>query len=507
MTVQPLDPAVRQVTMTLAAIAATGATPRPSGESRPEHHARIRKGIAAQLADTSLATGGVWQLVWLGLSPDNANLAYLAYKPGTTPEFAVVIRGTVAANAADLLEDLDVGTVVPFTAGGSPQTVSVSSGAMAAFTQIAGMRSDGVGLVQALDEVIRAVLPAKPVVYVVGHSLGGCIATMVAPYLQAFDWSPAAPQFALSTFAAPTAGDQAFADFVDSLPWAANEHCYNSYDLIPQAWAGLAATKDWYPAPGPAANFDVKTLISTIDSLTGINVYAQPGYPYAMNTDYGQPGTYYPYATLSSVEDFLAQVAFQHANSTYLGQVGAPVVTAGPVVTAMTPAFGPVGTEITVYGSGFGVDPATAETVVDFGTVPCEKFTVNGDGTQITCYVPEGVGVVDVQVTTILGTSPASAFLRFAYDGPQPAVTNDIAPVSGTVDTKVFVNGQGFAADPVVYFGDRAAHVLSAGPTEITVRAPLPDQDPIAPATVNVRVLTGGYLTPTALSNEFTYTG
>ncbi|MFE9725753.1 IPT/TIG domain-containing protein [Streptomyces sp. NPDC005794] len=505
MTVPPLDPATRQVTMTLTAIAAAGATPRPSGETLSDQAARIRKGITAQLADTSLATRGTWQLLWLGLSPDNANLAYLA--SNGSAEFAVVIRGTVATNATDMLEDLGVGTVVPFTAGGSPQPVSVSKGAMDAFTQIAGMSTDGLSLVQALGEAILAVLPAEPTVYVAGHSLGGCIASMVAPYLKTVDWSPSTPQFALSTFAAPTAGDQGFADFVNSLQWSANEHCYNTYDLIPQAWANLAAAKNWYPSPGPAANFDVKALMSTIASLAGPNVYVQPGCSYAMNTDYGRPGTYDPYATRSSVEDFLTQVGFQHANSTYLGQVGAPAVSSGPVVSGLSPTYGPAGREITIYGSGFGTDPASSETVVDFGTVPCQSVTVSGGGTQISCSVPEGTGVVDVRVTTILGTSPASLFNQFAYDGPQPAVIYDISPSSGTFETKVFISGVGFAADPVVYFGNKTADILSATATEITVRAPLPDQSPIAPTTVNVRALTNGYLTPTAGSNEFSYTG
>ena len=39
-----------QVMMTLAALAATGATERPSGETLADHKARILKGINTQLA-------------------------------------------------------------------------------------------------------------------------------------------------------------------------------------------------------------------------------------------------------------------------------------------------------------------------------------------------------------------------------------------------------------------------------------------------------------------------
>jgi hypothetical protein len=505
MSVQPLDPATRQVTMTLAAIAATGATPRPSGETQAQQLARIEQGIASQLACTDLATQGAWQLAWLAMSPDNANLAYVAWNSSANA-LAVVIRGTVASNATDLLEDFDVGTVVPFTpftSGGQP--AAVSKGAMDAFTQIVSMSgSDGSTLVQVLAEVFRQV--PNPTVYVVGHSLGGCIATMVAPYLQAQTWTNANPAFALSTFAAPTAGDQNFADYVNSVQWAANEHCFNAWDLIPQAWANLDVAQGWYPTPGPAANLHVKAIITAIASLAGPNAYVQPGYSQAINTVYGPTGSYDQDATLSSVEDFMTQVAFQHSNSQYLRQLGATVVNPGPEVTSISPTSGTAGTEITITGSGFGKDPGQYETVVDFGTTPCEKFSVNGD-TQITCTVPEGTGVVDVRVTNILGTSPTSPFLQFAYGGPQPAVVNNIYPTSGTVDTKVNISGVAFAPNPVVYFGNKPASIITASSTELYVRAPLPDQSPTAPSVVNVRVLTNGYLTPAYPSNEFTYTG
>ncbi|GAA2260070.1 MULTISPECIES: lipase family protein [Kitasatospora] len=115
-------------------------------------------------------------------------MAYIAKDSSGSNQFAVVVRGTVA-HAIDMLEDLDVGTVVPFTVGGS-SPVSVSKGAMAAFTQIAGMTDDssptGANLVQALTALLKDAPGAT--VNVIGHSLGGCIATMLALYLQAQTW-------------------------------------------------------------------------------------------------------------------------------------------------------------------------------------------------------------------------------------------------------------------------------------------------------------------------------
>ncbi|WP_406513745.1 hypothetical protein OG851_38435 [Streptomyces sp. NBC_00161] len=248
--------------MTLAAIAATAATPRPSGETLQEQAQRAGWGITAQLANPVLATRGTWQLKWLALSPDNANLVYIAWNSDGSNQIAVVVRGTVD-NPTDTMEDLDVGTVVPFTAGGSAN-VAVSTGAMAAFTQVAtacGITEfsaeqssaggsgqpdtvvpSGTTVAQALAALL-APLPStpQPVVHVTGHSLGGCIATMLATYLQAQTWTPNSPQFALVTFAAPTAGLQSFADYVGSLPWASNQRHINAYDLVPLAWSDLTA--------------------------------------------------------------------------------------------------------------------------------------------------------------------------------------------------------------------------------------------------------------------------
>lgn len=84
-----------------------------------------------------------------------------------------------------------------------------------------------------------------------------------------------------------------------------------------------------------------------------------------------------------------------------------------PVVTAISPASGPLsgGTTVTITGSNF-----TGATAVSFGRTPASSFTVNSD-TSITAVSPAaaGVGPVDVTVTTPDGTSATSAADRFSY--------------------------------------------------------------------------------------------
>lgn len=492
------DPTIAQVTMTLAAFAATGNTPRPSGETLEEQTKRIILGINAQLNDPSLATQGTWKLVWLALSAANANMAFIAQNGSN--EFAVVARGT-DADWTDILEDLDVGTVVPFPESGSPKPY-VSKGAMDAFKRVINARSlasspsPNLTLTQALAAALKSASSPEPTVYLTGHSLGGCIATMLAPYLQAQTW-PKQPKYAVMTYAAPTAGVQSFVDYFNSLPWVIDERQNNAYDLVPHAWADLDTTTGWYPDPGPQATEEVKLLIGAISQRTKGNVYVQPGTECLMNTGYGKLAKNLVNKT---TQDFLGQVAFQHANSTYLDLVGAPPVPSPPVVTDMSPTFGAAGAMVTINGSGFSQD-----SMVDFGRFACTQRTVDPSGRRITAQVPNGSGVVHVRVTNTLGTSPAVAMGQFAYGGPAPVVVSAVSPTSGKVGTPVTIGGSGFANGATVHFKDKASgSVRFISTNQITATAP--DQLDVH-QTVNITVTVGKATSPTSPADEFTYTG
>lgn len=505
----PLTP---QITMTLATLAATAATPRPSGETVAEQTVRARRGIAAQLQKSPVLGG--WQLLWLAISPDNANLVYVAWNPDGSNQVAVVVRGTVD-NPADTLEDLDVGTLVTFTPAGSVEQLPVSAGAMAAFTQVTTARgAEGlpvtasaagqgpIPLTVSLTEELAAVLQhlpssPQPTVCVIGHSLGGCVATMLAPYLQAWSWPANPPRLALVTYAAPTAGLQSFADYVDGLPWTQYERHVNAYDLIPLAWSGLRTALDWYPSPGPAATDEVKALLLTIDGLRKGNAYVQPSAnnPVTVNANYG---TYDHALTNQTTADFLGQIAYQHANATYLALLDAPAVPGGPVVTGLSPTTGQGGTQVVITGSGF--DP---NTVVDFGTVPCTDFTVDS-ATAITAYAPDGAGIADVRATNLLGTSAAAPAARFAYGPSAPVAITAISPNRGRVGTPVTIEGTGFTQNAKVLFKNHAsAEVDHESSTRI--KANTPRHLPGEPTTVDITISTGTATSPTGPYAEFTY--
>jgi hypothetical protein len=84
-----------------------------------------------------------------------------------------------------------------------------------------------------------------------------------------------------------------------------------------------------------------------------------------------------------------------------------------PVVASVVPGSGPAGggTEVTITGAGF-----TEASAVHFGSTNATRFTVSSS-TTIVATSPPGVAgsVVDVTVTTPLGTSEASVDDEFAY--------------------------------------------------------------------------------------------
>lgn len=89
-----------------------------------------------------------------------------------------------------------------------------------------------------------------------------------------------------------------------------------------------------------------------------------------------------------------------------------------PVVTLLSPASGPIGTTVTIAGSGL-----TGATLVTFGGVAA-TFTVNSDA-QITASVPSAtpIGTVDVRVSTPSGTSANTAADNFNNTSSATTVT------------------------------------------------------------------------------------
>ena len=84
----------------------------------------------------------------------------------------------------------------------------------------------------------------------------------------------------------------------------------------------------------------------------------------------------------------------------------------GPDVTAVSPNVGTVfgGTTVTITGLNF-----TGVTEVNFGGTAASSVTVNSPTSITVTSPPHGLGTVDVQVSTPIGTSATGPEARFSY--------------------------------------------------------------------------------------------
>ncbi len=133
-----------------------------------------------------------------------------------------------------------------------------------------------------------------------------------------------------------------------------------------------------------------------------------------------------------------------------------------PTITSFTPASGPVGTAVTITGTGL-----TGATDVSFGTVSASSFTVDSD-TQITALVPAGFDKAIILVTTPGGTAK-SVGMNFRVP---PSITS-FTPTSGPVGTAVTITGSVFSGATAVKFGTILATSFTIdSDTQITAIVP-----------------------------------
>jgi hypothetical protein len=138
-----------------------------------------------------------------------------------------------------------------------------------------------------------------------------------------------------------------------------------------------------------------------------------------------------------------------------------------PTISSFSPTSGPVGTSVTINGSGF-----TGATAVTFGGVSAGTFSVNGAGTRITAIVPNGAVTGKITVTTPGGTATSATNFTVTTTAAAPTISS-FSPTSGPVGTSVRINGSGFAGATAVKFnGVSASFTVNAQGTRIDTKVP-----------------------------------
>jgi YD repeat-containing protein len=136
------------------------------------------------------------------------------------------------------------------------------------------------------------------------------------------------------------------------------------------------------------------------------------------------------------------------------------------VISSITPTSGPVGTVVTVNGSGFL--PSPAQNSVTIGGVAAS--VTSADVTQLTVTVPSGAVSGHLIVSNGYGSATSSA--TFTVNS---LAISSITPTIGAAGTSVTIAGTGFdpsAANDAVTFNTANATVATASTTQLTVPVP-----------------------------------
>ena len=141
---------------------------------------------------------------------------------------------------------------------------------------------------------------------------------------------------------------------------------------------------------------------------------------------------------------------------------GSNFTVTGPTITGFSPTTGPVGTLVTIIGSGL-----SEVTGVTFNGAAAAHTVVSG--TQITATVPAGATTGKISVTSPGGSDVSIS--NFTVTGPD---ITSFSPTTGPVGTLVTVNGSGFSDVTVVTFnGSSAASFSIVSATQITATVPV----------------------------------
>jgi len=206
-----------------------------------------------------------WTEVWAPTSGSRRHLKgnyavlLLAADPQASPQLTLAIQGT--QDLEDVLQDFHVVPQLPFA---PIRDAQIAHGSHHGLHELLELEGTYQGSTQSLDSLLKS-LPAGSSLLVTGHSLGGNLASVLAPWIaanvaafgpnqQPLERLPA--NLTAITFAAPTAGNAAFAQFLDANPDRYAAH-FNRNDVVSNVWAQSGPLQidniyGLFPAPGPS---------------------------------------------------------------------------------------------------------------------------------------------------------------------------------------------------------------------------------------------------------------
>lgn len=315
---QGYNPALSAQCMTLASLAYVN-------ENNPAY---LKDSLIIQLSDSSYATQGNWELAWgPSLSPDGGNMMYVTKDTTSDPvSYCIAVRGTDWCFPFNWKQDLGAIEFDRYPWGDSED--SVSHGALEGLNTLLAMRDSASN--KTLSEFLSGnSTQVKQQMYITGHSLGGMLATLLSAYFLDNGYQSG---FNLTTytFAAPSAGNQQFADHYKSIFSASNALSFrvvNPSDLVHYFYSDLNTVLiNQIPTTLP---YEIDAVILGIEYyFIEYNMYYEHVYQrYELPSPTVTGCNYAP----GSLDQYECYVAFNHSTNTYLALLNAPVTNVGYV--------------------------------------------------------------------------------------------------------------------------------------------------------------------------------
>jgi hypothetical protein len=297
-------------------------------ENRTATQQQMASEINAGLAEAGYKS---WQVAWgPALNADRSNLAYAA-RNSEAGQLAVSIRGSDFSFWLNWIEDLAAITLVPYDqfVPSASNTSQIARGTAIGLRNVLRMQ-DGT---ESLETFLTAA-PEETPILITGHSLGGCLASALAPCVA--NWMRGAASISVYTIAAPSPGNADFAAyyntrFTDQSGQSTAFRFFNSLDVVPNAWASLNTVETYYPPLVPCPS-DITRLIGRAETAV-VGKYCQLG-EVAMGSAIELSGTiitplgaYRGRLEPNAFENalFLWEAAQQHACTTYQALLQTPL--------------------------------------------------------------------------------------------------------------------------------------------------------------------------------------